>query len=503
MTVAVPPAAFAVPTTRWRAHLVGLALTAAALLALFARDVADMATIWWTSSSFGHCLLVGPIIGWLVWERRGQLAQLDPVAWWPGLAVVGAGGAAWWVGEAASVAFARQFGLLLMLVGAVVTLLGPRVAYGLAFPIGYAVFLVPFGEWLEVPLQQVTVALIMPLLALVGIPASADGVMIHAGRYWFEVAEACSGAKFVIAMAAFGVLVAQLCFRSWRRRAAFLVACLIVPIFANGVRAFATIWVADRIGIEVAGGFDHVVFGSLFFGLVIAAMLAAAWRWFDRPAGDAAFDPEQLRGAVAHRLSLVPAALLVLGIAAVFPAWSAAVERTPAVQPRLALPEVPGWHAIDASRTAPWRPWYPGAVIVTRRYADWAGHVVDVAVAGYARQQEGRELVGYGLGVLRGEDAWLRVGDDAPIAGGEVVRIAAGPAARTVASWYRVGDTVTGDPRRVKLATLRARLLGGSQQALALHLSAEPAPGRDPRRAIEAFLASAGSAPMLIARTVR
>src|SRR3546814_16470207 len=92
----------------------------------------------------------------------------------------------------------------MMLQGAVVTLLGPAVARGLLFPLIYAVFLVPFGESLEGPLQDVTVAMIMPLLHLFGVPAAVDGVLITIPNGYFEVAEACSGAKFVIAMIAYG-----------------------------------------------------------------------------------------------------------------------------------------------------------------------------------------------------------------------------------------------------------------------------------------------------------
>ncbi len=80
--------------------------------------------------------------------------------------------------------------------------------------------------------------IVMPLLHLFGVPAVSNGVLIHAGRYYFEVAEACSGAKFVIAMLAFGVLVANVCFVSWRRRIGFMVAALVVPVIANGLRAF-------------------------------------------------------------------------------------------------------------------------------------------------------------------------------------------------------------------------------------------------------------------------
>jgi len=504
VTVALPAMAFAVPA-RWRTHLSVLAVVAATMLLIFVRDLSDMVGIWWTSSTFGHCLVIAPIIGWLVWQRRAELAELEPVGWWPGLAMSLAGGAGWWLGQAASVAFARQFALVLLLAGAVVTLLGPRVARGLAFPLGYALFLVPFGEWLEAPLQAITVRLVMPLLALAGIPASAEGVMIHAGRYYFEVAEACSGAKFVIAMAAFGVLVAQVGFRSWRRRCLWLAACLVVPVLANGLRAFATILAADLTDVETAGGFDHIIYGWVFFALVVAGMLAVAWRFFDRPADDPAFDPASLKVPVRRPLPLIAAAALVLAGAGLFPVWAAAIESRVAPAPVIALPKIPGWHRVSQTSSVPWQPWYPGSALVMQRYADGHGRAVDVAVAVYSRQAEGRELVGYGVGVLRAEDRWLRVNDAPAVAAGSAMWITApGPVRRLVASWYRVGDTLTASPAEVKLATLRARLFGGSQQAVALHLSAEATPnGPDPTDSMEMLLRAAGSPPALIARSVR
>ena len=60
-------------------------------------------------------------------------------------------------------------------------------------------------------------------------------------------------------------------------------AAVIVPVLANGVRAFATIWVADLTSVETAGGFDHIVYGWVWFGVVMAATLAIGWRGEGRP----------------------------------------------------------------------------------------------------------------------------------------------------------------------------------------------------------------------------
>lgn len=491
MTVALPVVRADVATSAWRSHLVALGTVVAGLIVLFHADAGSLAHIWWTSTTFGHCLFVGPVIGWLVWNRRRELARLAPVAWAPGLLLVAAGGACWLAGDAGGVTLARHLGLIVMAQGAAVVLLGPNVTRGLAFPIGYALFLMPFGEGLEEPLQRATVAIVMPLLHAAGVPASVDGVLITIPNGVFEVAEACSGAKFVIAMLAFGTLVANVCFVSWRRRAAFMAAAVVVPVLANGVRAFATIYAAYRTSVARATGYDHIVYGWVFFGLVMAATLAIGWRWFDRSPDAPAFDPALLAVPVRAPLRLPVAAVLTLVAASSFPLWSAALSARAAPLPaRITLPDVPGWTRVPLSTRASWAPWYPGADhTLLGRYRDGAGDEVDLAIAVFGRQREGAKLLAFGTGVLREEDVWVRIADLPPIDGGSAMRITAPgpdrrPVERVIATWYRVGDTVTADAGRVKIETLKARLLGAPQRAVAIHLSAEAGPGHDPVRAI-------------------
>ncbi|MEP9402334.1 exosortase A [Sphingomonas sp. VNH70] len=484
-----------VPSDRsgWRGALFALGGLWAALLVLLRGDVRDIVDIWWNSTTYGHCLFVPPILGWLVWQRRADLAKLRPAAWWPGLALIALGGACWLVGQAAAVALFRHAGLVVMLQGAAVTVLGRRVAAGLAFPLAYMAFLVPFGDFLERPLQSLTVALTMPLLALLGVPASVDGVLITIPNGYFEVAEACSGAKFLIAMVAYGTLVANVCYVSWARRAAFMAVAIVVPVLANGVRAAGTIYAAHLTSVEAATGFDHIVYGWVFFALTMAAVLAIGWRWFDRDPDAPWFDAGLLNAMPMRVADRSLAMVAALAIAVGFAGWGAAIDaRTQPLPARIELPEVPGWRRI-AITGEPWVPNYPGADhFLIGRYGDERGRQVDMAVAVYGAQREGQELVGFGRGAIRENDRWVRIANTPSIAGGASLRMAAGPVERETATWYRIGDIVTGDADRVKLETLKVRLLGGPQRGVAVLLSAERQRGGDPRGTIADFVAAAG-----------
>ena len=489
----------------WRPHLLILALASGAILLLLARDAADMAAIWWTSSTYNHCALILPIIAWLVWQRLPELRRLEPVAWWPPLLLVGAGSLLWLLGDAGGVGLARHTALVLMLQGAVMACLGRAITRALAFPIFYAFFLIPVGDEIVPAMQTLTAAMCMALLDWVGIPAHIEGIFITTPNGYFEVAEACAGVKFLVAMVAYGALVANVCFRSWTRRALFMVAAIVIPVLANGIRAWGTIYMASVYDADFAAGFDHVVYGWVFFAVVIGLLMAAGWPFFDRKAGDPWFDPRKLQPMPPRASSPVfPVGIAAVALAALPLVWSAAIASAGTQQaPReVALPELPGWTQVARTRSRPWQPHFAGAdMLRVARYRDAQGREVDLAIAVFARQAEGRELIGFGQGAIGPDSDWAWIAAGAAPAGGKLDRIATHGVVREVATFYRVGDRLTGRELEAKIETVRVRLLGGPQRAVAVLVSAEaPAEGESPRPAIDAFLRALGDVSTLADR---
>lgn len=490
----------------WRGHLAAMGLVWLAIVALFHKDAIGMASIWWTSSTFEHCLFIPFLIAWLVQQRLPDLRRMQPAAWWPGLLWVAAGAFAWLLGAAAGVALFRHAALIIMMQGAVLALLGPPVSRALLFPLFYAFFMVPFGEEIVAPLQIVTARLCMMFLGLSGVPAHMDGIFITTPTGYFEVAEACSGAKFVIAMTAYGALVCNVCFASWTRRILFMTGALTLSVLANGVRAYATILVAHLTNIDAAVGFDHVLYGWIFFAIVMAAVMAAAWPFFDRRPGDPWFDPERLKGPASGFAPPAAAMLGALALVCAAPAWlavsAAASEPLPGAP---AVPVVKGWTLTSEAPRYPWRPRFDGADhLVTARYRNHEGQAVDLAIASFARQEEGRELVGFAQGAADAEQHWTWSSPArAPgSARGEQIT-APGPVVRHVVSFYRVGQgPLTGSAPRVKIATMKARLLGQDQRAAAILVSAEERQGMPADAAVAAFLADLGDVKDLADRSL-
>ena len=485
----------------WRVALVQVGLVWLGLAALFAGDWAAMADQWWNSSTYNHIVLIPAIIAWLVWLRVGELGKLRPQAWWPGLFFVGGALFVWVLGSISGLNVARQLGAVLMLQGAAITLLGPQVIAGVLFPLSYMLFLVRFGDELIPALQTITARLTVAVTHLSGIKADIDGVFINTPVGLFEVAEACSGVKFLIAMVALAVLVAHVCFRSWSRRTAFFAIAVVLPVLANGVRAWGTIYIAQFRGIAFAEGFDHIFYGWIFFAFVMILLLAGAWRFFDRAANDALIDAQTLERSrvlkwlLRFRINGWVGAVSIGTMAVMALLWGARADALAAPVPaQISLPPVAGWHLVEYKPDLWWEPRAKGADRkLLGRYRDAEGHQVDVFYALYSQQKDGKKAGAFGEGALTPDTAWrwLKPGPNIAGANSEYL-FAEGHIHRLTATYYRTGNLLTGSNGKLKLANMLDKLFGRARPTAMLILSSEESGGHSAQDNIAAFRTSAG-----------
>ena len=255
--------------------IAALALGLVAWAALFHTEIVRAVEVWDGSTAYSHCWFVLPIALYLAWDRREAAAGIAarPILW-PVLLVI-PGTLAWLAAERVGIMEGRQ----LVAVGFVqllfLAVLGWRLAWAFSAPLLYLFFLVPFGAFLTGSLQRFTAAFTDVGLSVVGIPYIMDQFTIEIPEGTFYIAEACAGLRFLIASIAFGVLYACLIYRSPWRRAAFMLASCIVPVIANGFRALGIVVLGHILGSAEAAEADHIVYGWVFFSLVIFLLILA------------------------------------------------------------------------------------------------------------------------------------------------------------------------------------------------------------------------------------
>src|SRR5579864_3975252 len=257
-------------------RFVQVALAALAIvvcLFLLRETAAEIVWQWYSSATYNHGFLIIPICLYLAWRERSAARDLAVAPELRGVLLVGLVCAAWLVGHVTGTLVVQELCLVAIIQAVILTMFGWPVARKFAFPLLYLYFAVPMGDSLEPRLQSITASLAVDLLKLSGVPVFADGNFISVPTGNFDVAEECSGLRFLTASMAIGTLFAMTIYRSWWRRAAFVGLSFFVPIVANGVRAFGIIWLAYSTNNVLAHGVDHIVYGWVFFSLVLLLVL--------------------------------------------------------------------------------------------------------------------------------------------------------------------------------------------------------------------------------------
>lgn len=451
--------------------------------------MAAAVTVWLGSTAYNHCFLILPLVGFLLWERRAVFAATTPSpAFWP-LLLMPLLSLAWLGSAVLDLNEGRQLMVVAMFETTLLAVLGTRVFRQLLAPLLFLFFLAPSGAFLVPSLQRITADIVVHGLQLLHIPVFSDGFMIEIPEGSFEIAEACAGLRFLIASIVFGCFFAVVMYRSFARRALFIALSLTVPIGANGLRALGIIVLAHLEGSAAAVEADHVIYGWLFFSLVILLLIAIGMALVDkgprrplvRPAVSQSYSPRRLFAAVA--------AAVLLAVAG--PGYAARLDaRFPAsALPMAADPQIgPPWQTVAAGAIN-WHPVIHGADReIEQAFAAPGSGVVVRYIALYRLRAVGNRLTNT-ENRIADDHAW-RVAEQGPAvisAGGEqyhitATQIVSGPRRRLVWSFYLVDGRIVGALLRTKLLQARAVLLRRVPLAAFIAISAsmdnpdEPAP---------------------------
>jgi exosortase A len=481
------------PPATWRRPALALAVLMLGIVALYFDTARMMVGVWSRSDTFAHAFLVPPISAWLVWRDRDRLTSLVPRPSLPWLLPLLLGALAWLVGDVAGVNALSQFALVLMLVVSVPLMLGGAVARAMLFPLLFLFFCVPVGEFLLPLLMEATADFTVAAVRLSGVPVYREGLQFVIPTGYWSVVEACSGVRYLIASLMVGSLFAYINYQSLRRRLVFVAVSIVVPIVANWIRAYIIVMLGHLSNNRIATGVDHLVYGWVFFGIVITIMFVIGARWSepDRARVPAPAAGSPLAVVPVWAVYLVPMAG-VLAILALPPVVVTALQgrnSTAPVQLSLPQPADGGWVLSDATPVL--TPRYGGAAAQAQAVYAKAGRRVGVYVAYYRRQDAERKLVSSTNILVPSQDnVWNAVSTTrttAP-AGPQAVswrstslmgRVAAGGQAVPFVAWqsYWIDDRWVDGDARAKVEGARALLSGRGDDGavLILHTEGEPA----------------------------
>ncbi|GAC1453465.1 MAG: hypothetical protein PVSMB6_07940 [Steroidobacteraceae bacterium] len=410
MTQGQAPAASPADIARWHFSPLGWCVLAFALVVAFipfARVIGALFEVWNLQPEYSHSVVIPFISAFLIWRQRAVLMRTPFRGSWAGVGVVLLGVLLWSVAELSTIWILAQYAFLIVLYGLVLALAGGAVFRRLWMPLLMLLLIVPlpafFANSLSLNLQLLSSAIGVAVIRLAGISVYLDGNVIDLGSYKLQVAEACSGLRYLFPLMTLALLLAYF-FRAarWKRIALFL-ASIPVAVLMNSLRIGLIGVTVEYWGPRMAEGVLHDFEGWVVFMIstLILLMLAALLTKIGRPrarlravlmldCGPVALRAGTARPRVLPRSFLVATALAASAAVASF----LVPERVDAHPLRTALAEFPlqlgGWQGRSRPLEAVYLDELKLDDYLLADYGRATGAPVNVWIAYYDSQRKGQ-----------------------------------------------------------------------------------------------------------------
>ncbi len=373
----------------WGMVTLPLLLVLAGLIYLLEPTTSSMMAVWDSSETYAHGYVILPMVLWLVWRMRQDViaTTMHPDAWalLPILAMAGI----WLAGRVVGALVVEHFALVGLLMLSVWALYGLALVRVLLFPLFFLLLMVPAGDSLIEPMIHFTAEFTVMAVRLVGIPVYQEGTFFVLPSGEWSVVEACSGIRYFLSSIVLGWLFAYLTYRTWWKRLAFGAAAVIVPVIANGLRATLIVLIGHYSGMTLAVGVDHLIYGWVWFGIVMLIMFWIGIRWRE---DEVAESQPPKKPAPAPRPAFWMAALII-AVVALFPYYERQLSSAAPLQSPLAKWAPPAtWQPADSPVTD-WRPRWLGMDDQRTLHLQKGNERVMLFAGWYGAQRQGAELI--------------------------------------------------------------------------------------------------------------
>jgi exosortase D (VPLPA-CTERM-specific) len=346
------------------AQLGAIAAVALTLILVFQNTFLYLYSTW-QREEYSHGFLVPLVSAYLLWQRRDHLRHMDFTSSWAGVLVVVLGLLIYFLGSLASITTVDAYALVIVIAGCVLAVMGWEAFRVTLVPIALLFLMNPIPNFfynnLSSQLQLISSQIGVALIRAMGVAVYLQGNVIDLGSYKLQVAEACSGLRYLFPLVTLGVIVAYLFRgRTWMRWTLVL-STLPITVLMNSFRIGVIGLLVDRWGTAQAEGFLHDFEGWVVFLICLALLFVECWALLhlggDRRSLREAFAPAmgpeapavpRTKGSGRARQLGGPAvAVLLLLLAAAYPAH-AITQRAELRPTRSAFSEFPliigGWH---------------------------------------------------------------------------------------------------------------------------------------------------------------
>ncbi len=236
----------------------------------------------WSTATYSHGPLI-PLVSLYLFlreQRRMPPPDAEVTKRWPGLAVIALALAVAALGNLMRVPDIVTYAMILWVGGVVLTVFGWDRGRRHQLPVLHLVFMLPLPQilyWkLTIFLQWVSSVIGVWFVSLMGVAVYLEGNVIDLGVYKLQVAEACSGLRYLFPILSFSYLFAILYRGPLWHKLVLLVSAAPLTVLMNAVRIGVIGLLVDRHGIAQAEGFLHAFEGWVIFLICVGILFAMA-----------------------------------------------------------------------------------------------------------------------------------------------------------------------------------------------------------------------------------
>ena len=268
----------------WRQTLfvwAALAVAAVLLYLAFRTGLHSMVRVWGDLEEYSFGYMVPAITAFLIWQRKDLLERLPFEGSFWGAAAVAAGGVGLMLANLSTITVVEQYSFLLSVFGLALALTGWKAFKIILVPLCILVFMIPLPFFminqLSEILQLISSELGVMVIRACNISVFLDGNVIDLGVYKLQVADACSGLRYLFPLMTLGFIAAYL-FRApfWQRAIIFL-STIPLTVGMNSLRIGIIGVTVHLWGIQMAEGFLHFFEGWIIFMACMTLLLAEMW----------------------------------------------------------------------------------------------------------------------------------------------------------------------------------------------------------------------------------
>lgn len=433
------------------------------VLAVNSAVLSDLMEEWWSVGPYNHGLLGLVLTLYIFWTKKEvftfQQGNVFP------LLLLSAVSLLLLLSSLASIGQLQILSLFLVILVLLFSFFGFQIISKLLLPLAMLFLILPIWNLLQIPLRDISTWISFHSVNLLGFEIIRQGYKLITPSGNFIVAEACSGLGFFLTSALYAVFVAQVNKFSRQVTIIYFLFAVMIAIIANWIRIIVIIIVGSQTAMQHFIVQEHLTFGWFVFAVCFLPVIIAGNVYLIENMPDNVNQTEAVKRPEKIKTWYFLAISAITLLFAVATLWFP-VRFDPKYT--FTLPKIPTYTQLteNSAFSQNWHPVSHGATSEEFNYFLQGSDLLQVYLASYVKQQQGKEMI-FIKNTLFDKNDWFNVRqqkaqlNSTSLKQVNLITLSKNNHdSRLIAYWYFVDGQFIADKKYAKLYEMKATIKG-------------------------------------------